>query len=119
MTFRRKVISRHVGSRFAAGNKGRCMVRRKGGTAIRPLLSYWKPRPGLLEPEYFARDGQHMKQRTAASLIHRSGPLVLALVLLSGAANAQTPSDGVSNFLGNIFSGQKSGTQAQPQAAPG
>jgi membrane-bound lytic murein transglycosylase B len=52
---------------------------------------------------------------TAASLIHRAGTIMLALMLFSAAANA---GDGISNFLGNIFSGQKSGTQAQPQAAP-
>jgi membrane-bound lytic murein transglycosylase B len=62
-----------------------------------------------------------MTQRTAASLIHRAGTAVLALVLFSAVASAQSPSsgDGISNFLGNIFSGQKSGTPSQPQAAPG
>ena len=41
------------------------------------------------------------------------------LALSAGVANAQSSNDGISNFLGNIFSGQKSGAQAQPQAAPG
>jgi membrane-bound lytic murein transglycosylase B len=54
-------------------------------------------------------------RRTALSSIGRTGTVMLTLALMSGAANAQS-SGGVSNFFGNIFSGQQSGTPAQPQA---
>jgi peptidoglycan lytic transglycosylase B len=56
-----------------------------------------------------------MMRRTALSSIGRTGTVMLTLALMSGAANAQS-SGGVSNFFGNIFSGQQSGTPAQPQA---
>jgi len=59
-----------------------------------------------------------MMRRTALSSIGRTGTAMIALALMSGAANAQS-SGGVSNFFGNIFSGQQSGTPAQSQAAPG
>jgi membrane-bound lytic murein transglycosylase B len=45
--------------------------------------------------------------------------MLAAALLLAGEAKAQTSGDGISSLLGNIFSGQKSGTPAQPQAAPG
>ena len=54
-------------------------------------------------------------RRTALSSIGRTGTVMLTLALMSGAANPQS-SGGVSNFFGNIFSGQQSGTPAQPQA---
>ena len=48
-----------------------------------------------------------------------AGALALAVTLLSPvAAGAQSSGDGISNFLDNIFSGQKS-TPAQPQGTPG
>jgi lytic murein transglycosylase len=45
--------------------------------------------------------------------------MLAATVLLVVEAHAQSSGDGISNLLGNIFSGPKSETPAQPQAAPG
>src|ERR1700678_3856790 len=42
--------------------------------------------------------------------------LIAAGSLLPGAANAQSSGGGLADFFGNIFSGRKSGTNAQPQA---
>src|SRR4051812_14663832 len=57
---------------------------------------------------------------TGSSIVSRAAAVMLAAtVLLAVEAHAQSPSDGISNFLGNVFSGQKSATPAQPQAAPG
>ncbi|MGH6641712.1 MAG: lytic murein transglycosylase, partial [Bradyrhizobium sp.] len=54
---------------------------------------------------------------TAAS--KRAAAIIVAMTLLSGEAFAQPSSgNGVSNFLGNIFSGQKPATSPQAQAAP-
>src|ERR1700680_3160127 len=44
--------------------------------------------------------------------------MVVATLLLSGAANAQSSGGGISNLFGNIFSGQKSGTAAQAMPGP-
>src|SRR5438552_5725641 len=95
------------------------MVRRKGGTAIRPLLNCWKPGRVLVNAGYLGGTGQGMQRRIEPSTIARAGALALAVTLLSPvAADAQSSVDGISNFLDNIFSGQKS-TPSQPQAAPG
>ena len=53
-------------------------------------------------------------------MTHRTGALIVAAALLcSSQAFAQSSgNNGVSNFLGNIFSGQKSATSPQAQAAP-
>src|SRR4029077_2096722 len=53
---------------------------------------------------------------TAAS--KRSATIIVAMTLLSGETFAQSSGNGVSNFLGNIFSSQKSATSPQAQAAP-
>jgi len=54
-------------------------------------------------------------------MTNRTGAIIVAAVLLcSGQALAQSSGgNGVSNFLGGIFSGQKNTTSPQPQAAPG
>ena len=59
-----------------------------------------------------------MTQRTAASMIHRTGTVVLRLMLLFGAASAHRhrPATAFRTCLGNIFSGQKPATPAQAQA---
>jgi membrane-bound lytic murein transglycosylase B len=50
----------------------------------------------------------------------RAGAAVLAAALLfAGEVRAQSSGSGFPNPFGNIFSGQKSATPAQPQAAPG
>src|SRR3954470_13176742 len=68
----------------------------------------------------FSSNGYGTMGLTGSSIVSRAGAIMLAAtVLLAVEAHAQSPSDGISNFLGNIFSGQKSGTPAQPQAAPG
>jgi len=65
-------------------------------------------------------DGQDMMRRTTPSMIGRTGMGLFAAVLLfAGEVQAQSSGDGISNLLGNIFSGQKSTTPAPPQAAPG
>src|SRR5258705_3638587 len=57
---------------------------------------------------------------TGSSIVSGAGAAMLAAtVLLAVEAHAQSSGDGISNFLGNIFSGPKSETPAQPQAAPG
>jgi len=57
-------------------------------------------------------------RRTGLSRISRAGAVVLAATLLfAGEARAQSSGDGISNLFGNMFSGQKSGTQAQPAPA--
>src|SRR5687768_1142023 len=54
--------------------------------------------------------------RTAASI---AAVMLLQALLFCGQAVAQASSgNGVSNFLGNIFSGQKSAVSPQAQAAP-
>src|SRR5450432_2597727 len=61
-----------------------------------------------------------MTRRTGSLASVRTGAVILAAaLLLVGEANAQSSGDGISNLLGNIFSGQKSSTPAQPQATPG
>ena len=53
-------------------------------------------------------------------MIGRTGLVLFAAILLfAGEVQAQSSGDGISNLLGNIFSGQKSTTPAPPQAAPG
>jgi membrane-bound lytic murein transglycosylase B len=53
-------------------------------------------------------------------MTRRAGAAVLAAALLmAGEARAQSSGSGFPNPFGNIFSGQKSATPAQPQAAPG
>src|SRR5437773_1769500 len=57
---------------------------------------------------------------TRTSVADRAGAIIVAALLLAGEANAQSQGgNGVSNFFGNIFSGQKSDAPAQPPAAPG
>src|SRR5450631_3695040 len=61
-----------------------------------------------------------MTRRTGSLASLRTGAVILAAaLLLVGEANAQSSGDGISNLLGNIFSGQKSSTPAPPQATPG
>src|SRR5450432_1171091 len=61
-----------------------------------------------------------MTRRTGSLASVRTGAVILAAaLLLVGEANAQSSGDGISNLLGNIFSGQKSSTPAPPQATPG
>ena len=56
---------------------------------------------------------------TAPCVTSRAGAIFVAALLLAGQAHAQSQGgNGVSNFLGNIFSGPKSAAPAQPQAAP-
>src|SRR5665213_4183320 len=59
-----------------------------------------------------------MTGRTGFLAKVRSGAILLAALAWSGPAAAQSD-NGISNFLGNIFSGQKSATSAPAQAAPG
>jgi membrane-bound lytic murein transglycosylase B len=55
--------------------------------------------------------------RQVAGIFGRTAVMALAATLLwPAASHAQQPSDGISNFLGNIF---KPGTNAQPQATQG
>src|SRR5665213_4011234 len=62
-----------------------------------------------------------MTARTRLLAKRRTGAILVAAALVwSGQAAAQAQSDnGISNFLGNLFSGQKSATSAPAQAAPG
>jgi len=62
-----------------------------------------------------------MTGRTRLLANARTGAILVAAALVwSGQADAQSQSgNGVSDFFGNIFSGQKSGTAASAQAAPG
>src|SRR3954469_14862131 len=57
---------------------------------------------------------------TRTAMIHRARALIVAAALLCpGEVLAQSSSgNGVSNFFGNIFSGQKSPPSPQAQAAP-
>src|SRR4029079_6716957 len=50
-------IQSHVGSRFAAGNKGGCVMA-KNRSPIQALLSYWKPWQGLLKAGCLDGTGQ-------------------------------------------------------------
>jgi membrane-bound lytic murein transglycosylase B len=45
--------------------------------------------------------------------------MVAAALLVSGAANAQSTSGGLSSLFGNIFSGPSPGSSSQPQPSPG
>src|SRR4051794_32338491 len=58
---------------------------------------------------------------TGTAMTNRTGAIIVAAALLcSSQALAQSSGgNGVSNFLGGIFSGQKNATSPQPQAAPG
>jgi peptidoglycan lytic transglycosylase B len=59
-------------------------------------------------------------QRTGPSRICRAGAVVLATTLLfAGETRAQSSGDGISNLLGNIFSGQKPAPPAQAPSSPG
>jgi membrane-bound lytic murein transglycosylase B len=70
--------------------------------------------------------GHHMRW-TASAITRRTAAIAVAAMLVcSGQVLVCTPAfaqsqdgNGVSNFLGNIFSGQKSGSAPQPQATPG
>ena len=60
---------------------------------------------------------------TGTAVSNQTAAIIIAVTLLHavfcGQAFAQSSGDnGVSNFLGNIFSGQKSATSPQAQAAP-
>src|SRR5215510_13260986 len=69
------------------------------------------------ETGIFGRTGQGMKRRTTLSNIGRAGALALAVTLLSqDGAFAQSSSDGVSNFLNNLFAPKPDAQQPQ---APG
>src|SRR3954471_13255721 len=71
------------------------------------------------ETAFSEADGNQMRL-TSSSMTRWAGAIVAAVLLCSGVAHAQSQGgNGVSNFLGNLFSGPKSGTPAQPQAAPG
>jgi membrane-bound lytic murein transglycosylase B len=61
-----------------------------------------------------------MTGRTRLLANARTGAILVAAALVwSGQADAQSQGDnGISNFLGNIFSGQKSGAPPQAQGAP-
>ena len=50
--------------------------------------------------------------------VRASALILAATLLLAGAARAQSSGDGISNLLGNFFTGPKSGTSAQAQPAP-
>ena len=64
-------------------------------------------------------EGGYDMRWTGTAVSHRTAAIIVAVTLLSGEAFAQSSSgNGVSNFLGNIFSGQKSATSPQAQAAP-
>src|SRR5215208_1683255 len=65
-----------------------------------------------------ATDGHGMGLMERA-MSNRTGAILIAAALLcsNGPSQAQSSGNGVSNFLGNIFSGPKSGPA--PQAAPG
>src|SRR5215510_3051245 len=66
----------------------------------------------------FGRTDQGMKRRTTLLQIGRAGALALAVTLLSqDEAFAQSSSDGVSNFLNNLFAPKPDAQQ--PQAGPG
>src|SRR5260370_14346487 len=45
--------------------------------------------------------------------------MLAAALLMSGAANAQSSSGGLSNLFGNIFSGPNATSSAPPQTPPG
>src|SRR5436309_1458059 len=61
-------------------------------------------------------DGRARHMERAMS--NRTGAIIIAAALLcsNGQSQAQSSGNGVSNFFGNIFSGQKT---AAPQATPG
>src|ERR1700730_2470992 len=59
------------------------------------------------------RATEPMTKATAAAA------LVVAALLLSGTANAQSSGGGLSELFGNIFSGPSYGSPAQPQTSPG
>ena len=85
-----------------------------GRNAISPLLNYWKPYRVLLKAGYLGRE---MKRQLTLT-INRAGALALAAaLLLPVTAQAQSPGDGVSNFLNNLFN--KPGGNSPPQAATG
>src|SRR5438876_475072 len=71
---------------------------------------------------FLRRTGQGMKRRTSLSNIGRAGALALAVTLLSqDGAFAQSSSDGVSNFLNNLFAPKPDAQQPQasgPGGAP-
>src|ERR1700720_4176820 len=60
-----------------------------------------------------------MKGRMEPSMPVTAAAMVAAVLLVSGAANAQSSGGGLSDLFGNIFSGQNSPSQAQPQTSPG
>ena len=60
---------------------------------------------------------------TGTAVTHRTAAIIIAVTLLHAgfcakAVAQSSGNNGVSNFLGNIFSGQKSATSPQAQAAP-
>lgn len=94
------------------------MVRRKGGTAILPLLNDWKPCRVLLDAGIFSKDGSGMPRNPASTKVLAGALALAATLLVPAAALAQSSGDGVSNFLNNIFTPKSGGNTQQPQAAP-
>src|SRR5262245_53373966 len=73
---------------------------------------------GPLRPGVIFGGRVRMKQEKARTMMVRTGVLVLAGALLWPlAASAQSPGDGVSNFLNNLFAPKSGGDAQQPQAA--
>src|SRR5438045_9131441 len=64
------------------------------------------------------RKGGDDMRWTGTAVSKSTAAIIVAMTLLSGDAFAQSSGNGVSNFLGSIFSGQKSATSPQAQAAP-
>src|SRR5437899_6805014 len=94
----------HVGTRFAAGNKGGCVVRRKSRHRSPAFVKLLETGAGPCESGIFGQTGQGMKRLSVPSMIARAGALALAATLLSPAvAGAQSSGDGVGNFLNNLF----------------
>jgi peptidoglycan lytic transglycosylase B len=96
------------------------VVRRKAGDTVRLLLNHWKPGRCLVKSQFLDARGQEMKRRTTLSKIGRAGALALTVTLLSqDKAFAQSSSDGVSNFLNNLFAPKSGNTQPQAQGPGG
>src|SRR5882757_8667143 len=124
----RKVLRLHVDSRFAAANKGGCMMivkpalARGGRDSKIPSVKLLETVTGPFGTGLVAMDGHGMGLMERA-MGNRTGAILIAAALLCSSgpsqAQSQAPSsgNGISNFLDNIFSSPKSGPA--PQAAPG
>src|SRR5260370_203304 len=60
-----------------------------------------------------------MNRRMEPLMRVTAAAMVAAVLLLSGAANAQSSGNGLSDLFGNIFSGPNSTSPAHPQPSPG